>query len=101
MTHMVYYFIMIFSLGQWEIPIVTSTRPPPCAYFTSNTLPGNRGVMFGGIVVDETGKHRVNDLFLFTCLRDTIVSCENLYSVFIINKLPILIQIFIILDFLK
>ena len=40
-----------------------------------NALPGNIGVMFGGSTVDETGEHRVNDLFLFTCFQDRIVSC--------------------------
>ena len=31
--------------------------------------------MFGGTTVDDTGKHRINDVFLFTCFQDTIVSC--------------------------
>ena len=81
MTHIItlYYIIMIscISSGQWKIPVITGTHLRPCGFFTLNTLPGNRprGVVFRGTTVDETGKHRVNDLFLFTCFQDTIVSC--------------------------
>ena len=57
----------MFSLGRWKIPIITGNRPPPCAWFSLNALPGNRGVIFGGTTVNKFGKNRVNDLFLFTC----------------------------------
>ena len=77
MTHIMYYIIMIscISSGQWKVPIITGNRPPPLAYFTINTLPGNRSVMFGGRTIDETGLHRVNDLFLLLFSQNTIVSC--------------------------
>ena len=75
MTHYILLHNDIFSSGQWKIPLITGNRPPQCAYFSLNALPGNRGVIFGGTTVDETGKHRVNDLYLVTCFQDTIVSC--------------------------
>ena len=31
--------------------------------------------MFGGGTIDETGGHRVDDVFLLTYSQDTIVSC--------------------------
>ena len=34
-----------------DIPVTTAARPPPCVYFAMNTLPGNRGVMFGGFTI--------------------------------------------------
>ena len=57
------------------VPVITGTCPPPCAFFTLHTLPGNRGVMFGGCTIDETGVHPVDEVFLLTCSQDTIVSC--------------------------
>ena len=74
MTHIMYYIIMISS-GQWKVPIIKGNRPPPCAGFSINTLPGNRGVIFGGSTIDETGFHRVNHLFLLSFSQNTIVSC--------------------------
>ena len=69
------YYNLHLSSGQWEVPVITGTRPPPLTHFSLNTLPGNRGVIFGGTTVDETGKHRVNDLYSFSCSRDAIVRC--------------------------
>ena len=65
----------VFSSGQWKVPIITGNRPPPCARFGIHTLPGNRGVMFGGIIIDKTGFRHVNDLFLLSFSQNTIVSC--------------------------
>ena len=64
----------VYSLGKWKIPVITGTRPPACSDFTINTLPGNRGVIFGGYTIDETGENLVDDLFMFTCSLNTIVS---------------------------
>ena len=81
----------MFPSGHWEVPVITGNPPPPCTYFSSNTLSSNRGVMFGGTVVDESGKHRVNDLFLFSCFQNTVVSIKNVinYFVLLINELLI------------
>ena len=71
------YIIMyhVYSSGQWNIPVITGTRPPPCAHFTMNTLPANRGVMFGGVTISEGNNfHCVNDLYLFQYSDNTIVS---------------------------
>ena len=66
----------MFSSGQWILPIITGTRPPPCAFFTMNALPGNRGVIFGGLTINEKNRfYRINDLYVFQCYQDTIVSC--------------------------
>ena len=43
----------VFPSGEWTVPVVTDTRPPPCADYTLNSLPGNRGVMFGGMTINE------------------------------------------------
>ena len=77
MTHIMYYIIRyhVFSLGQWKVPIITGNRPPPCAGFSIHTLPGNRAVIFGGATIDETGIHRVNDLFMLSFSQNAIVSC--------------------------
>ena len=77
MTHIIYYMIMIsvFSSGQWKVPIITGNCPPPCSGFSIHTLPGNGGVMFGGVAIDETGFRRVNDVFLLSFSENTIVSC--------------------------
>ena len=66
---------MYFSSGQWKVPIITGNRPPPCAAFSIDTLPGNSGVIFGGVTNDETGLHRVSDVFLLSFSQNTIVSC--------------------------
>ena len=65
----------MFSSGQWIVPVITGTRPPPCNKTILHALPGNRGVMFEGATIDETDKHIANDVFLLTYSQDTIVSC--------------------------
>ena len=78
MTHIMYYitnYDHVFSSGQWKVPIITGNRPPPSAGFSIKSLPRNRGVMFGGIGIDETGFRCVNDLFLLSFSQNTIVSC--------------------------
>ena len=73
----------LLSSGQWNIPVITGSRPPPCAYFTINALPDNKGVIFGGTTINERKSYYcTNDLFLFTCSQNTIVS----YLVFSINN---------------
>ena len=78
MTHIVYYIIMIYFLGKWIAPVITGTRPPPCTYFTINTLPGNTSVIFGGISINYGLNHFycVNDLY-FAFSQDKIVSCVS------------------------
>ena len=51
-------------------------RPPPCAYFTINALPGNRGIMFGGVTIDVGTQKltRLSDIFLLNISQDMIVS---------------------------
>ena len=51
-------------------------RPPPCAYFTINALPDNRGIMFGGVTTKVGTKKltRVSDMFLLNISQDVIVS---------------------------
>ena len=39
----------VFSSGQWEAPIITGNRPPPCSDFTINTIPGNGSLIFGDL----------------------------------------------------
>ena len=68
----------IFLIAQWKLPVITGNRPPPCAYFTIHTVPGNKGVMFGGI---DIGTRRTNDLHIFTIDNTIIVSyyfCLNI-----------------------
>ena len=75
--HDSYYIVIIscISSGQWIVPVITGTRSPPLAYSTINTLPGNRGVMFGGVTINERNcYYRINDLYLFHYSRNTIVS---------------------------
>ena len=66
--------IIVFSSGQWIVPVITGIRPPPCAGFIVHTLHNNKGVMFGGTTIDETGIHSVDDLYTFSCTHNTIVS---------------------------
>ena len=77
MTHFMYYIILyhVFSSGQWKVPIITGDRPPPSAGFSIKSLPGNKGVMFGGVTQTEARIHRLNDLFLLLFSENTIVSC--------------------------
>ena len=77
MTNIMYYIIIILpiSSGQWIVPIITGNRPQPFSHFSINTLPGNKSVIFGGGTVDETGFHRVNDLFFLSFSENGIVSC--------------------------
>lgn len=67
------------SPGQWKLPVITGNRPPPCAYFTIHTVPGNKGVMFGGIVYDDIGVRRTNDLHIFT-IDNTIIHFEKVVA---------------------
>ena len=65
------------SSGEWKSPRITGDRPPTaCAYFSINSLPENKGIMFGGLTINETGVfNRVNDLFLLSFPQDVVVSC--------------------------
>ena len=65
---------MYFTSGQWIVPVITGTRPPPCSGCTMHTLHNNEGVMFGGTTFDETGFHRLDDLYILCCTHNTIVS---------------------------
>ena len=56
------------------MPVITGTRPPPCTGFAMHTIHNNQGVMFGGRTIDETGIHHVDDLYIFSCRHNTIVS---------------------------
>ena len=56
------------------MPVITGIRPPPCTGFTMHPVHNNEGVMFGGTAIDETGRHRVDDLYIFSCTHNTIVS---------------------------
>ena len=65
----------VFPIAQWTVPTVTGTRLPPLAWFTVNTLPGtNRAVIFGGMVVDDTGVYYTNDAYLVAYTKDLVVS---------------------------
>ena len=65
----------MFPIAHWTVPTVTGTRPPPSAYFTLNALPGiNRSIIFGGVVFDNTGFYRTNDVYLITYTKDLVVS---------------------------
>ena len=68
----------VLSAGQWKTPKMTGDRPIPCAYFTLNTLPDGRGIMFGGTSINTINeKTRINDVFLLNqnLSQDEIVSC--------------------------
>ena len=39
-----------------------------------HTVHNNHGVMFGGRTIDDTGRHRVDDLYMVSCTHNTIVS---------------------------
>ena len=70
----------VVSAGQWKTPEMTGNLPLPCAYFTLNTLPDGRGIMFGGITMNSNNeKTRINDLFLLNLNHSQdeheIVSC--------------------------
>ena len=44
--------------------------------FTCNTVYGSKGVMFGGTTINQDNSYYdVNDLYLFECSQNTIVSC--------------------------
>ena len=65
----------MFPIANWTVPTVTGTRPPPLAGFTLNPLPEtNRAVIFGGVVVDDTGFYRTNDVYFVTYTKDLVVS---------------------------
>ena len=66
---------LLYPIAQWTVPTVTGTRPPPLAWFTVNPLPGtNRAVIFGGMVVDDTGVYYTNDAYLVIYTKDLVVS---------------------------
>ena len=85
MTHIMYILlcndIKSYS-GQWKVPVIIGNRPPPLIGFTINAIPGNRGIIFGGTTIDETGTHDISDVFLMTCSQNTIVSWR--YSILLI-----------------
>ena len=62
------YNIILF-IGKWSVPIISGQRPPPCAYFTLNKLPHNRGIMFGG----DGGGTTYNDVYIIELTSDTVV----------------------------
>ena len=65
----------MFPIAHWTVPTVTGTSPPPLAWFTVNPLPGtNRSVIFGGVVVDDTGVYHTYDVYLVTYTKDLVVS---------------------------
>ena len=66
----------MYPIANWTVPTVTGTRPPPFARFTLNTLPGtNRAVIFGGLVVDDTGLfYCTSDVYLIAYTKDLVVS---------------------------
>ena len=67
--------ISVVPIAHWTVPTVRGTRPPPLAWFTLNTLPGtNRSITYGGLVVDDTGLHVTNDVYLITYTKDLVVS---------------------------
>ncbi len=47
---------------------------PPRAFFSADTLPKNRGVIFGGQVVVDGNFKRSDDIFIVTIEKDEIVS---------------------------
>ena len=66
----------MFPIANWTVPTVTGTCPPPLTWFTLNTLPGtNRAVIFGGLVIDDTGAfYRTSDVYLIAYTKDLVVS---------------------------
>ena len=78
--HYHYDFRHIFLyIARWIVPVVTGTRPPPLAGFTLNKLPdGNRAILFGGQVIDHSGYHFTNDVYIVTYSKDSVVSCYHL-----------------------
>ena len=65
----------MFPIANWTVPTVTGTRPPPLTRFTLNTLPGtNRAIIFGGLVVNDTGVYRTSDVYLIAYTKDLLVS---------------------------
>ena len=60
---------------QWTLPEVTGMSPPPIAACSVNTLPtSNRAVLFGGVVIDDNGFHRSNDVYIITYTKNQVVS---------------------------
>ena len=56
----------ILYIGKWSVPIISGQRPPPLYEFTLNKLPHNRGIMFGGVPLN-------NDVFIIELTNDTVV----------------------------
>ena len=61
------------SLGKWTRLV---SHLPPCSFFSVDKLPGNRGVMFGGIIPDGSVFFCSNNVILFQCSQDSLVSFE-------------------------
>ena len=56
--------------------------PPPISLCSVNTLPtSNRAVLFGGMVIDDNGLHRSNDVYIITYTKNQVVSytCNVMY----------------------
>ena len=70
------YMSYCISSAKWKTPIMKGDRPPPCAYFTINALPDNKGIMFGGVTIKMGTRTltRVSDMFLLNISQDMIVS---------------------------
>ena len=66
----------MFPIANWTVPTVIGTCPPPSSWFTLNTLPGtNRAVIFGGVVIDDTGAfYCTSDVYLIAYTKDLVVS---------------------------
>ena len=61
--------------------MVTGTTPQPLVRFTVNVLPEvNKAIMFGGVVLDDTGLHRTNDVYLITYSENLVVSFWSNHS---------------------
>ena len=64
----------IFITGEWYIPEVTGTLPPPCAYHSLINIPGYKAMLTGGF--SKNG--RMSDLYELTLptLDKTCVSIK-------------------------
>ena len=64
----------IFITGEWYIPEVTGTLPPPCAYHSLINIPGDKAMLSGGF--SKNG--RMSDLYELTLptLDKTCVSIK-------------------------
>ena len=63
------------TTGVCTTPVVTGTPPPAIAYFSLHNLPvPNRGIMFGGVVVNGTRRYSTNDTYTVSMMNDQVVS---------------------------